>query len=78
MKLHMISNVKGELVRISHEVIVNLIAGTTNKAGLIHAELDKTSYQPGIKVSKKDFQNINIKRKEFHGEWNYMILLNSA
>lgn len=62
---------------ISHEVIVNLIASTTNKAGLkVHAQLDKTSYQPGIKVSKKDFENINIKRDEFHGEWNYIILPN--
>lgn len=64
---------------ISHEVIVNLIANTTNKAGLkIRAELDETSYPKGIKVSKKDFNSINLKREKFHGEWNYMIVPDSV
>lgn len=59
---------------VSHEVIVNLIAHTTNKSGLkVRAELDKTSYPKGIKVSNEDFNSINIKRETFHGEWNYMI-----
>ena len=59
---------------ISHEVIVNLIANTTNRTGLtVQAELDETFYPKGIKVSDKDFNRINIKRVEFHGEWNYLI-----
>lgn len=59
---------------ISHEVIVNLIANTTNRTGLtVQAQLDKTSYPKGIKVSAEDFERINIKREEFHGEWNYVI-----
>ena len=59
---------------ISHEVIVNLIANTTNRTGLtVRAELDKTSYPKGIKVSDKDFERINITREDFHGEWNYKI-----
>jgi hypothetical protein len=59
---------------ISHEVIVNLIANTTNRTGLtVQAQLDKTSYPKGIKVSTEDFKRINIKREEFHGEWNYVI-----
>ena len=34
----------------SHEVIVNLIAGTTTRTGLtVHAELDDTTYETGIK-----------------------------
>lgn len=64
---------------ISHEVIVNLIANTTNKAGLkIRAELDKALYPKGIKVSDEDFSRIAIKREKFHGEWNYMITPSSA
>jgi hypothetical protein len=63
---------------ISHEVIVKLIANTTNKAGLkIHAEIDDGLYPTGIKVSNENFNLINIKREKFHGEWNYMIVPNA-
>lgn len=59
---------------ISHEVIVNLIANTTNRTGLtVQAQLDKNFYPKGVKVSTEDFERINIKREEFHGEWNYII-----
>ena len=59
---------------ISHEVVINLIAHTTTKSGLkIRAELDKRKYQTGLKVSNKEMESVNIKRTEFHGEWNYTI-----
>ena len=59
---------------ISHEVMINLIAGTTTKKGLkVHAELDDSLYPSGIKVSDKEFGAIRITRNEFHGEWNYRI-----
>jgi len=59
---------------ISHEVIVNLIAGTTTKAGLkVYSELDDTIYPAGIKVSETEFKCIQITRNDFHGEWNYRI-----
>jgi hypothetical protein len=59
---------------ISHEVIVNLIAGTTTKTGLkVHAELDDSLYPSGIKISDSEFEKIHITRNEFHGEWNYKI-----
>ncbi len=59
---------------ISHEVIVNLIAGTTTRKGLkVHAELDESSYPSGIKVSDAEFEKIRITRNSFHGEWNYRI-----
>jgi transposase len=60
---------------ISHEAIVNLIANTTTKTGLrIEAALDPASYQTGIKIGKKEFDALRIKRYEFHPEWNYAIL----
>jgi transposase len=63
---------------ISHEVIVNLIAGTTTRKGLkVHAELDDSSYPSSIKVSDAEFESIRITRNEFHGEWNYRIDPNS-
>jgi hypothetical protein len=56
----------------SHEVIVNLIANTTTEKGLkIQAELDINLYPKGIKISDEELSKINIKRDDFHGEWNY-------
>jgi transposase len=59
---------------ISHEVIVQLIAATTTRKGLkVHAELDKTEYPTGVKVSDEEFAKIKLRRNEFHGDWNYTI-----
>ncbi len=59
---------------ISREIVVNLIANTTTKMGLkIQAALDHNTYQTGIKISKSDFDSINIQSDDFHGEWNYTI-----
>ena len=59
---------------ISHEVIINLIAGTTTRKGLkVQAALDDSLYPPGIKVSDAEFEKIHMLRNEFHGEWNYKI-----
>lgn len=57
---------------VSHEVIINLIAGTTTRKGLkVHAELDDSLYPAGIKVSDDEFKQIHLTRNTFHGEWNY-------
>jgi hypothetical protein len=59
---------------ISHEVIVNLIAGTTTQEGLtVHSELDSDAYPPGIKVSDREVAEIDLRRDKFHGDWNYTI-----
>jgi transposase len=59
---------------VSHEVIVKLIAATTNKKGLkVRCELDTNVYTPGIKVSEAELATINIIRDPFQGEWNYSI-----
>ena len=58
----------------SHEVIVNLIANTTNHVGLnIHAALDSNEYPTGIKISDQAMKTLKLERHEFHGEWNYTI-----
>lgn len=70
---HISMNWRGQPL-ISHEVIINLIAGTTTRKGLkVHAELDNSLYPSGIKVSDAEFGKIRITRNEFHGEWNYRI-----
>jgi len=60
---------------VSHEVIVNLIAGTTNSQGLqVQSGLDMNHYPKGVKVSNEEMATLNLRRANFHGEWNYSIL----
>ncbi len=58
----------------SHATIVKLIASTTTATGLkVYCELDKQAYEKGVKVTDEQMDLINIKRHEFHGDWNYTI-----
>jgi len=60
---------------LTREIVVNLIGNTkTNKGLEVKAVLDKNEYMKGKKISKKEFDNIQIKKDEFHPEWNYSIL----
>jgi Rhodopirellula transposase DDE domain len=58
----------------TYEVIVNLIASTTTKTGLIvRAALDPRQYETGITVSEEELEHLRLTRAKFHGEWNYSI-----
>jgi hypothetical protein len=58
----------------SHQTIVNLIASTTTRAGLIvKAALDTNHYETKIKVPDEQLARLRLKRHEFHGDWNYTI-----
>ena len=58
----------------SHEVIVQLIAATSNRKGLRgHAELDPALYPAGTKVSDEEMAKLRIEPASFHGEWNYTL-----
>ena len=70
---HITKNWRGRPLT-SHEVIVNLIANTTNEAGLnINAALDSSEYPTGIKISDQAMNELKLEKHEFHGEWNYTI-----
>ena len=57
-----------------YQTVVNLIADTKTKAGLIvKARLDKNTYERGIKVSAQELKALKLKPHRFHGEWNYTI-----
>ncbi len=59
---------------ISHEVIINLIAGTTTTTGLkVYAQLDDRPYPKGIEVSDQALAAVDIQRHPFHGDWNYVV-----
>jgi len=71
---HISMNWRGKPL-FSHEVVVNLIASTTTRAGLkIEAEIDTNNYPKGIQVTDEELEKIKIQRADFHGEWNYTIL----
>ena len=58
----------------SVEVIVNLIAHTTNSKGLrVVAELSKSNYATGVKVSNEQMKALYISGDAFHPERNYTI-----
>jgi len=60
----------------SHEVVVNLIAGTTTRTGLtVRAEHDSGSYPRGIKITDRQMRELErqITRHDRHGEWNYCV-----
>jgi hypothetical protein len=59
---------------ISHQAIVNLIAATTTRAGLIvKAALDTHRYDTAIQVSDEDLARLQLTPHDFHGDWNYTI-----
>ena len=58
----------------SYQTIVNLIASTTTKTGLmVRAALDSHHYETGIEVRDDELQHLRLTRAKFHGDWNYSI-----
>ena len=67
------SNWRGEPLT-DYETIVRLISATKTSKGLsVTCYLNRREYKKGIKVSKKELKQLNIKQNDFHGEWNYTI-----
>jgi hypothetical protein len=59
---------------VSREAVVELIASTTTRSGLVvRCELDTCDYPKGIKVSDEEMGTLNIEGDAFHPEWNYTI-----
>ena len=58
----------------TYETVVNLIANTSNRGGLVvRARLDKRKYPIGKKIPEKEFAAINIDPHRWRGDWNYAI-----
>jgi hypothetical protein len=59
---------------VSHQAIVNLIASTTTRTGLIvKAAIDTNQYPTSIKVTDAELAKLRLKPHAFHGEWNYTL-----
>jgi Rhodopirellula transposase DDE domain len=64
---------------ISHEVIINLIAGTTTTTGLkVYAQVDDREYPRGVAVTDQQLAAVKIEHDTFHGDWNYRIIPSDA
>jgi hypothetical protein len=63
---------------VSHQVIVNLIAATTTKRVCGPRRTGPWQNPKGVKISDKEVAAIRLERDNFHGEWNYTILLRSS
>ncbi len=58
----------------NYETVVNLIGSTTTRTGLrVQATLDKGEYPTGVRASDEELSTLNLRRKRFHGEWNYSL-----
>jgi hypothetical protein len=58
----------------TYEVIVNLIASTTTKTGLVvRAAVDSNDYETGVEVTDDELARLRLTRDIFHGDWNYTI-----
>ena len=66
-------NWRGRPLR-SYNTVVNLIANTSNRGGLVvQARIDRRNYPTGRKISDDEFKTINIKPDDWHGDWNYVM-----
>jgi transposase len=58
----------------SHEVIVRTIAATTTRTGLrVHAALDTSSYDIGVRIADRQLDALPLTRHDWHGDWNYTL-----
>jgi hypothetical protein len=59
---------------VSVQTIVNLIASTRTRKGLlVKAAIDDNHYETNIKISDQELSRVKLKRHKFHGDWNYTI-----
>jgi hypothetical protein len=70
---HISINWRGKPLR-SFDDVVHYIRATTTQSGLtIDANIDPNAYEKGIKISNKALRAVNLKKHDFHGDWNYTI-----
>ena len=59
---------------VDYETVVQLTGSVKTSKGLsVMSKLDENIYEKGMKISNEKMNEINILRRRFHGEWNYVI-----
>ena len=55
--------------------IVSLISATTTSTGLkVYCDVDENDYPKGVAIDDAQINALDIRRAEFHGEWNHTFL----
>jgi len=71
---HITQNWRGKPLR-TFEAVVELIGNTRTSTGLkVKAKLDTKAYPTGVVVTKSQMTALDLRRHEFHGEWNYKLV----
>jgi hypothetical protein len=61
-----------------YETVVKYIRSTKTKTGLkVNAQLIKKRYKTGLKASKEELKNLNIRLHPINPDWNYTIFPNN-
>lgn len=59
---------------VTRQAVVNLIARTTTRRGLIvKAALDTNRYETAVQVPDEEIARLRLKPHDFHGDWNYTV-----
>lgn len=70
---HISMNWRGRPLQ-SHEVVVDLIAATKTRTGLkVRAQLDRSYYPTGTKITNSQLAAVPLTAHEWHGDWNYNV-----
>lgn len=70
---HISLNWKG-IPLVDIETIIKLIGAVSTDKGLkVRGRKETKEYEKGIKVTKKELDEVNLFPHKFHGEWNYTI-----
>ena len=55
---------------VNYETVINLIGGTRTRSGLkVKAVLDTNLYETGVEISRKDIDQLRLKRHKVHPDW---------
>ncbi len=59
------------------KAVISLIGSTRTGTGLkVYCDRDTNEYPTGIKINKSEIEALDIRRADFHGDWNYTLLPN--
>lgn len=70
---HISINWRGKPLRSFDDIALYIRATTTQSGLTIEANIDPNTYEKGLKIPNKALRAVNLKKHDFHGDWNYTI-----
>ena len=70
---HITRNWRGKPLA-TYETVVELIGSTRTSKGLhVRARLDNGSYPIGVEITQAEMKKLELRKEDFHGDWNYRV-----